>query len=139
MTSKEPPTRNHLSKTWVPAVLVIGVVLGAVISYSIPFEFRVRFPAPIELALRLHIILTILQIILIASLLIVYVRFYAQTNANFALGLVVVLGALFLHSVFSNPFIVSLVGTVPFVGFFGLIPDLFLDAAYSVFLYLSLE
>ncbi len=141
MTPSEQERRDHLSKLWVPAVLAIGIALGVLVSYSVPLGFRSRFGTfPFELPLRLHIVLTILQVILIASLLIVYVRLYAQTNANYALGLVVVLGALFLHSIFSNPFVIGLVGTIPFgPGFFGLLPDLFLDAAYAVFLYLSLE
>jgi hypothetical protein len=134
-------TGKHLSKLWVPLVLLIGVVLGEALSSSVPVVVRTRFGIfPLEPGLRTHVILTTIEVVLLLALIVVYLRFYSQTRANFALGLVFVLVALFLNSFFSHPFLESLVGPVPFgLGFYVPFADIFTIAAYTVFLYLSLE
>ena len=130
-----------LTKLWVPVVLAVGILFGLALSLNVPPAFQGRFgPVPFDPPLQIHIILAAVQVVLLVALLVLYIRSYAQTRANFALGLVIVLGALFLHSLFSNPFVIGLVGRVPFgPGYFGLFPDLFMIAAYTIFLYLSLE
>ncbi len=143
-TTEVKPTADggrHLTKLWVPAVLLIGVLLGVLLSSSVPEPIRPRFGRfPLEEGLRIHIILTTMEVTLLVALIAVYLRFYAQTRANFALGLVIVLMALFLNSFFSHPFLQGLIGTVPFgLGFFVPFADIFTIAAYTVFLYLSLE
>jgi hypothetical protein len=132
---------SRLGKLSLPAILATGVVLGIVLSSSVPPEIGRRFSIfPFDLILRTHIVFAVVQIVLIVALLAIYLRFYAHTKSNFDLGLVIVIAALFLYSVFSNPLVNGLVGYVPFgSGYFELLPDFFLILAYSVFLYLSLE
>lgn len=142
-TEIRPPSdaSRHLSKLWVPVVLLIGVLLGVALSSFVPEGIRPRFGRfPLVPELRFHVIFTTVEAVLLLALIVVYVRFYAQTRANFALGLVIVLMALFLNSFFSHPFLEGLIGPVPFgLGYLVPFADIFTIAAYTVFLYLSLE
>lgn len=135
------------SRIWVPVILLVGVLLGAISSLVSPATEESRFehfpgffaftPQPV---LQFHVLVTTIELVLLVSLLVVYIRVYADTKASFSLGLVVVLGALLLHTLFSYPLLLGLVGPVP-VGPGEFLPfaDIFMIVAYSVFLYLSLE
>jgi hypothetical protein len=71
---------------------------------------------------------------------VVYLRVYAQTGARFALGITVVLFALLVQALVQYPLLLVLTG--PFdegQGTFLSFGDIFTIAAYTVFLYLSLE
>ena len=88
----------------------------------------------------LHVILSTVEIVLLVSLVAVYIKVYAETRANFSLGLIIVLGALFVHSVLSFPPVVNDIGSMLLgSGLFFPYTDLLTIIAYSVFLYLSLE
>jgi hypothetical protein len=144
-TSEKPRTRS--SRTWVPVILLVGILLGALSSLVSPASEEPRFahfpgffsftPQPL---LQFHVFLTTLEIVLLLALLSVYVKVYIDTKANFSLGLVIFLGALLLHTLFSYPLLQGLEGPVP-VGPGDFLPfaDVFMIIAYSVFLYLSLE
>lgn len=136
-------------KLWVPIVLVIGLVVGEVLSLvSIgsrppgpqPGVFgHSPSPFPRDPLFGLHIVLTTVQIALILSLLVIYVRMYVETRASFSLGLVVMLGAFFVEAFISYPLISEFLGPVAFgPGFSSSFDDVVAICAYIVFLYLSL-
>ena len=141
------PKRSTTGKLWVPVVLLVGLVAGVLLAdlSTQPAQTTPPFirgfphfnPDP---TIRLHVILTTVEVTLLISLVIVYLRVYSETRANFALGLVIVLGALFLQTVFSYPLVLGLQGPVLFVkGSLPTLSDVLEICAYTVFLYLSLE
>jgi hypothetical protein len=131
----------------VPLVLLFGVLLGVLLSLLSPEAEESRFehmrfffgftPNPI---LRFHVFLTTIEMVLLIALFAVYVKVYSDTHANFSLGIVIVLGALFVNTLLTYPLLQGLAGPVP-VGPGGFVPvaDIFMIVAYVVFLYLSLE
>jgi len=130
------------TKLWLPVVLTSGVLVGAILSYSIPAPFGYWEFGPNRLygILVLHTILSTVSIALLLALAVVYVRVYAQTGARFALGITVVLFALLIEALVEYPLFLVLsgpfnLGQGPFLTF----ADFFTIAAYTVFLYLSLE
>jgi hypothetical protein len=136
-----------VGKLWVVVVLLGGLVSGVVLSdlATMPDQGRPDFfrgvpyfnPDP---TIRLHVVLTTVEVALLLSLVVIYLKIYAETKANFALGLVIVLGALLLQTVFSYPLVLGLEGPVLFVqGRLPTISDILTISAYTVFLYLSLE
>jgi hypothetical protein len=135
------------SRIWVPVILLVGILLGALTSLASPateeprFE---RFPGYFAFTpggvLQFHVLVTTIEIVLLVALLGVYIKVYVDTKASFSLGLVIVLGALLLNTLFSYPLLLGMVGPVP-VGPGEFLPfaDIFIIIAYTVFLYLSLE
>ncbi|MEM3684405.1 MAG: hypothetical protein QXX17_06430 [Conexivisphaerales archaeon] len=131
-------------KIWVPITIIAGLVLGIVASFlllgfpytSLPYGLRYF----VWSFLAFHVILSTVALALLVALLFVYLRVYSETRARFALGLVIVLGTLLLHSLFTYPLL------LPTPRDFWEIPGPFFDSgdvlmiiAYTVFLYLSLE
>ncbi len=141
---------TQISKIWVPVILVLAVLLGLALAETIPSPvcppgyFNCPWPyfylLSVRGALMLHVILSTIEIVLLVSLVAVYIKVYAETRANFSLGLIIVLGALFIHSVLSYPLVVNDIGSILYgSGLFFPYTDLLTIVAYSVFLYLSLE
>jgi len=135
------------NRFWVPVVLLVGILLGGLLSLESPATEEPRFeryPGPFQFTtggvLQFHILVTTIEIVLLVALFAVYIKVYADTKANFSLGLVIVLGALLLNTLFSYPLVLGMVGPVP-VGPGEFLPfaDIFIIIAYTVFLYLSLE
>jgi hypothetical protein len=149
MTEQSPqaavPKQERISRLWVVVVLTFGVLLGAVLALSIP-ETTIRFGPggffllSVQRALQLHVVLTTIEMVLLFALVIVYIKVYSVTRANFSMGILIVLFALLFHSVLSYPLTVNDIGPV-LLGSGALFPypDLFTILAYAVFLYLSLE
>jgi len=151
-TTTEGPSkgeeRRYLQKLWVPVVLVVGFVVGEALAYGTEMpEYEVRggpfgyfHPFPNNPIFPYHVVLATMEVTLLLALLVVYGRMFLETKANFALGLIVVLIALLVQTLLSNPVVVDLMGT-PYLGPGYLTPtaDIFTVCAYSVFLYLSLE
>lgn len=143
----EAGKKRRGSRLLVPAVLLTGILLGALSSLVSPapeeprgehFPGFFRFtPEPL---LQFHVFVTTIQIVLLVALVTIYVKVYIDTRANFSLGLVIVLFALLLQALFSYPLLLGIVGPVP-VGEGEFLPfaDVFMIIAYTVFLYLSLE
>jgi hypothetical protein len=136
-----------VGKLWVVVVLLGGLVSGVVLSdlatlpdRGRPYFFRgVPYFNP-DPTIRLHVVLTTVEVALLLSLVVIYLKIYTETKANFALGLVIVLGALLLQTVFSYPLVLGLEGPVLFVqGRLPTISDILTISAYTVFFYLSLE
>lgn len=133
------------SRVWVLVVIAVGLVSGVVLSLLMQFREiwfgynRFLFER-IEPLLTFHVILSTIGMALLVSLLVVYVHVYAETKANFALGLIIVLAALLLRSLLSSPLLLFVVGTIPLgPRAFLSVADVFAVVAYAVFLYLSLE
>ena len=139
---------SQISKVWVPVILVLAVLLGIVLGETIPSPvcpLGYYCPPPylyllsVRGALMLHVILSTIEIVLLASLVAVYIKVYAETRANFSLGLIIVLGALLVHSFLSYPLVVNEIEPVLYGSLFFPYTDLLTIVAYSVFLYLSIE
>jgi len=140
------PNRPKVGRLWVVIVLLIGLVWGILLSdlATMPFEGRPAFfrgvpffnPDP---SIRLHVVLTSVEVSLLIALVVVYLKVYSETKANFALGLVVVLSALLLQAVLSFPLILGMGEVILVPGLLTLLADFFQIGAYAVFLYLSLE
>ena len=134
---------HRTSRVWVLVVIAVGVLAGLALSIFGPGP-RVGpghgFFPQMEAVLTLRVILTTTSIALLVSLLVVYLRMYVQTKANFVLGLVVMLSALLLNSVLSHPLLLLQAEPMPFgPGAFLSTADVFTVVAYGVFLFLSLE
>jgi hypothetical protein len=149
--STEPPKkRSYVQKLWVPALVLIGLGIGELISYfsftppeyeTFPGQMGFYFPhLQSSPELQFHVVLTTVEVVLLVALVVIYVRMYAQTRANFSLGLVIVLVALLLEALLSYPLIIGYYGTVSLEpGLSSPSADAFTVCAYAVFLYLSLE
>ena len=140
--SQQPRERRRTSRLWVPAFLATGLVLGASLSYFLPESFRYWdfLPPEFQEAFILHTILSTMSIILLVALALVYLKVYVVTRARFSLGIVIVLFALLFQALFQYPLILNIEGPFPGgQGAFLSYADFFTVAAYTVFLYLSLE
>jgi len=144
-------------KLWLPVVILIGFLFGELIAYvsaepqppagiggrggfGTPGTFN-QFPRFYSTPLvQFHIVLTTISIALLVTLVVVYVKMYIETKANFSLGLVIVLLALLIEALLSYPLIVGFMGTIYLgPGLSSQFADVFTVCAYAVFLYLSLE
>jgi hypothetical protein len=148
--TEQPPApaakpQRRISKVWVLVVLISGILLGVLLAHFIatapirlgPGRF---FLLSAERALQLHVILSTMETVLLFSLVLVYIKIYAETKANFSMGILIVLFALLIHSVLSLPFAVNQIGPILLgSGAFFPYPDLLTIVAYTIFLYLSLE
>jgi len=137
--------KTTVGKLWVVVVMLLGLIGGILVSdlATLPEIERPRFfynvpvfnPDP---SIRLHIVITTIEVALLLALVVVYVKVYSETRANFALGLVVVLSALFLQTLFSYPLLLGTRGIIFVPGTLTLLADFLTLGAYTVFLYLSL-
>ncbi len=130
---------------WVPIVLALGVVVGLVEIVLWPVKGGPGGPpphgppAPLAVA-ELFAMLSAIDCALLVALLAVYLRTYTETRAQFALGLVVFLGALLIETVASSPFVFALFGLSPGnLGGFLSVGAALETVALVVFLTLSLE
>jgi hypothetical protein len=139
-----PKRQGGISRLWVLAVLAFGILLGVLLALSVRLDFLALGPdqffmLTLRRALQLHVILSTLEMVLLFSLVLVYVKVYAETRANFSMGILIVLFALLVHSILSFPLTVDELGPVLLgSGAFFPYPDIFTIIAYTIFLYLSL-
>ena len=138
--------RTSAGKLWVVVVLLVGLIGGILVSdvATLPEVERPRLFEQVPVfnpdpSIRLHIVVTTIEVVLLVALVMVYLKVYAETRANFALGLVVVLSALFLQTLFSYPLLLGTRGVIFIPGLLTLLADFLTLGAYAVFLYLSLE
>jgi len=141
-TPPNPPSRWN-AFAWVLIVVGIGIVLGLLLGFLSPPPPGPSGPpgAPPPRPLgALGGIASAIVLALSIALIVVYVRTYLDTRARFALGLVVVLGALAVQTLAGSSLVLTAFGFGPG----GLWPFLTLgyvceSVALSVFLFLSLE
>jgi len=144
--------RSYTQKLWVPIVLLIGLVVGEILSLATSMEtqfgrgqgpfgpFGPFHPFPTDPLFAYHVIFTTIEVALLIALVLIYSKMYVETKANFALGLVVVLAALLLQAALSYPILDDLSGPVSMQpGYWSPAADVVTICAYTVFLYLSLE
>ncbi len=146
VTNQPAVEKSRVGKIWVVIVLLVGLIWGILISdlATQPREVRLGFFRGVpyfnpEPSIRLHVVLTTMEVALLVALVVVYLKVYSETKANFSLGLVVVLGALLLQTVLSYPLILGLEGVILLPGRLTTLADILTLSAYTVFLYLSLE
>jgi len=145
LISDTSPKRVAKVRPWVivPLVLAVGALMGVVMSYLVPLPFAFGpFPHPFDQFRNLIVVHMVLSTVIIAlqvALVVVYLRIYSGTRARFALGILVVLSALLVQSLFQYPLFLGLgrftLGFGPYLS----AGDLFTIAAYTIFLYLSLD
>jgi hypothetical protein len=140
-----PPKARKISPAaWVALTLAVGIAAGLALSLLAPVPGTGPGPRPPGMRFDTHadfdVLLSTVSIALLSALVVVYLRTFRQTRANFALGLVVVLFALLLESLVASPVLIGAFGH-PFgaLATFFLIADVFKSAAFAVFLYLSLQ
>lgn len=153
-TKKKERSRMQ-SLLWVFVVILVGAVIGILsfllIAPHLALSGRGLFPPflssdyimQIFTLVAEHIILSTVSIALLVSLVVVYSRIYAQTKANFALGIFIVLLALLFEEVLNYPILELLTSGLPVDQLFSsplpTLADMLTIVAYGVFLYLSLE
>jgi len=141
----EPRQQKTKRPAWlvVPMVLAVGILLGVALSYLVPVPFGFGpFPpfAQFRNLIIVHMVLSTVIIALQVALVIVYLRVYAETGARFSLGILIVMSALLLQSLFQYPLVLGFVGRYALeFGPYLSTADLFTIAAYTIFLYLSLD
>ena len=143
--STEKGLHKRLGPPWllVLMVLTVGILLGVALSYLVPSPFGFGpFPpfAQFRNLIIVHMVLSTVIIALQVALVIVYLRVYAGTGARFSLGILIVMSALLLQSLFQYPLLLGFVGRYAIeFGPYLSTADLFTIVAYTIFLYLSLD
>jgi hypothetical protein len=93
-----------------------------------------------EVYVSLKSAITLINIVIAVILIAMYIKIYRDVKSDFTIGLIVVMFALLLYAITSNPFIQSLFSFRGFgMGPFIMLPDIFTTVALSVLLYLSLK
>ncbi|MCK5309926.1 MAG: hypothetical protein KAJ64_04705, partial [Thermoplasmata archaeon] len=81
-----------------------------------------------------------INLVLSSILIMIYVKVYRETKAEFTIGLIIMMFSLFLYALLSNPLLPILFGYKVFgIGPFSMLPDLFSMVALSILLYLGLK
>ncbi|MBI5000159.1 MAG: hypothetical protein HZB92_01325 [Euryarchaeota archaeon] len=85
-------------------------------------------------------VITTVNLTLSAILIFIYISIYRKTKSEFTVSLIVVMMALFLYALLSNPLIPMLFGYRLFgMGLFTMLPELFTTIALVALLYISLK
>jgi hypothetical protein len=92
------------------------------------------------LLLTIKTVISFVNIVLILPLLGIYWDLYREVRSQFTIGLILVVFALLLYAITSNPLLHVFFGySITGIGPFAIIPDLFSTFALVVLLYLSTE
>jgi len=139
--------RTRGAIVWAPLVLAVGVGLGLLEILLWPTHAATGAgpppggPAgPPPALVETFALFSAVNLALLAALVVVYARTYAQTRAQFALGLVAFLVVLLFEAVASSPFVFAVFGFAPGnLGPFLLAGAILESVALVIFLVLSLE
>jgi len=143
--STEATQQKRKGPAWllVLMVLTVGILLGVALSYLVPSPFGFGpFPpfAQFRNLIIVHMVLSTVIIALQVALVVVYLGVYAETGARFSLGILIVMSALLLQSLFQYPLLLGFVGRYAIeFGPYLSTADVFTIVAYTIFLYLSLD
>ncbi|MDQ2055664.1 hypothetical protein [Halobellus sp. H-GB7] len=136
MSRNYTPLRNTVGAA-IGAGLVAAAVAGLaqIPSHGPPS----RLAAEIVLLIRLEILLTTVNLVLLLVLSGIYLKLYRDLPNKYTVSLVVLSLALLLYAFSSNPLVHSILGfrPRPNIGAFVFIPDLFISIAILVLLYQS--
>jgi len=124
-------------------VAVIGLVLASLILPP-PEVAPPPIPQPdrvlMDLFLKVKTMVSLVNIVLIISLMLIYRGIYRQVKSQFTLGLIVVMLVLLMYALTSNPLIQILFGyQAQGLGPFAMIPDIFATFGLGLLLYISLD
>lgn len=93
-----------------------------------------------EIYVSIKSAVTLINIVISVILIGMYVKIYREVKSDFTIGLIVVMFALLVYAISSNPFFQTFFTYRSFgLGPFLSIPDIFATVALSVLLYLSLK
>lgn len=139
---KREDSRSLHPEVWTLTVILIALFAGILLAL-IPRPDRPG-PGPGPGAFQtfddLVVILSTIGMALLAALLVVYAKTYADTRAWSALGLFFVLVALLFEAALSSPLLIGAFGhPLGGLGPFLLVSSAFRTVALAVFLYLSLQ
>src|SRR5436309_3218998 len=103
------------ASVWVPIVLILGTVAGlGFLLLPSPVQHPFGRPPPqFETYEDVGLFLSTLNLALLVALLVIYSRMYWHTEASFALGLVLVLGALLAETIAASPLLFRLFAIPP--------------------------
>ncbi|MEM3602803.1 MAG: hypothetical protein QXN87_09055 [Candidatus Bathyarchaeia archaeon] len=128
------------------AVAILAATWATSTFYYPYFPWRPRerppynIPGDIEFYYIAKTVVSTMNLVLLAFLLVIYIDIYRKTRSEFTLGLIIFSAALLLYAFASNPMVIWAFGFQPLgLGPFALLPDLFAFAALLVLLYLSIK
>ncbi|MFW9843530.1 MAG: hypothetical protein ACFFEV_03025 [Candidatus Thorarchaeota archaeon] len=124
-------------------VAVIGLVLASLVLLP-PETAPPPIPQPdrvlMDMFLKVKTMISLINIVLIISLLWIYSGIYNQVKSQFTMGLIVVMLVLLMYAFTSNPLVQILFGyQAQGLGPFAMIPDVFTTFALGLLLYISLD
>jgi hypothetical protein len=130
-------------------IIIISALFGALVGnfYAPPPPHGDRPPHipemeqdPSNYLIILKTTITMMNIAISLILILLYIKIYNEVRSEFTIGLIVVMFALLIYCVTSNPLLLSLFGYRSFgTGPFMIIPDLFATIGLATLLYLSLK
>lgn len=139
---------NKNVKIWLILATLVAVALLATfwatvyMSLTSPWEFRRGYGVhgDIELYYTAKTVISMVNVALSISLLVIYIDIYRKTKSEFTIGLIVFSTVLLLYALTSNPLMHGALGFHAYgLGPFAMLPDLFTFAALAVLLYLSVK
>jgi hypothetical protein len=124
---------------------ILGALIGSLYAPAPPHSDRPPHIPDIEQDSHNYLMvmkttITMINIALSLILIALYFKIYDEVRSDFTIGLIVVMFALLIYSVTSNPLLLSMFGYRGFgMGPFMIIPDMFSTISLATLLYLSLK
>lgn len=131
----------------VTVVAIVAAAIGLVLSTLIlppPQTPPPPIPEPdrvlMDIYLKVKTMISLVNVVLIISLMSIYYGIYRQIKSNFTMGLILVMLVLLMYAFTSNPLIHVAFGyQAQGLGPFAMVPDIFTTFALGVLLYISLD
>lgn len=131
----------------VTVVAIVAAAIGLVLSTLIlppPQTPPPPIPEPdrvlMDIYLKVKTMISLVNVVLIISLMSIYYGIYRQIKSNFTMGLILVMLVLLMYALTSNPLIHVAFGyQAQGLGPFAMVPDIFTTFALGVLLYISLD
>ena len=142
-----------MKKETLIAVIIIAVIVAGIVGAAVgnsferpdPSEFdRDEFKEVVKRDPKPYLIIkgavSMINLVIAVILISLYIQTYRSVRSEFTLGLIIVMTALLIYALMSNPLMHLLFGFKSFgLGPFLLLPDVFASVAMSILLYLSLK
>lgn len=124
-------------------VAIIGLMLADFMLLP-PQTPPPQIPEPdrvlMDIYLKVKTMVSLVNVVLILSLMTIYYDIYRQIKSKFTMGLIIVMLVLLMYALTSNPIIHVLFGfQAQGLGPFAMMPDIFTTFALGVLLYISLD
>jgi hypothetical protein len=131
-------------KSWI--LLAIMIVVATIVVFCFisiprgPLRPPEYIPEDFELFYMAEGVVSMINIALLISLLVIYIDIYLKTRSEFTVGLIIFSAVFLLNVLASSPLVAGIFGFRAFgLGPFILLPDLFTLGALIVLLYLSVK